>query len=187
MDELQPDALDGVWIGPEETEPVAPRWGTRGQAPGERGCWATKVNGQPCAAARRNDSDYCNAHHGAGLAADPLAASLRGRVASAQARRRRADLRLALGATRLDSPRGALRAAAWVEARAIAERTIGAILDPKLSPEATVKAALAVLDAIDPVQELTLTGELDPSAVEALSWSELQAAAERLGLQASPG
>ena len=50
---------------PEEREAVKlPMYSTRGTTPGLRGCWALNKAGEPCGAARRADTDYCNVHSG---------------------------------------------------------------------------------------------------------------------------
>lgn len=168
-----------------------PKWGTRGESPGIRGCWAVKKDGQPCGAAVRNDSDFCNAHSGHGLAANPAQHSLVGRRRSAEVRRDRAELRLILGSTRLDSPRMALRAEATRAAERLARTTVAAALDPALSPAATVRACLDVIEAAEPKVSATavISGEFDPASA---SLGQLMALATQQGIdltrpeQASP-
>jgi len=67
-----------------------PRYATRADSPGARGCWALKRDGEHCGAARRADSDFCNAHEpsAGGVASSPAEWSLRGRAASVASRRR---------------------------------------------------------------------------------------------------
>lgn len=176
------DSVDGgmrAGANCERDQVAQPAWGTRGDSPGKRGCWALTKAGRPCAAAVRGDSDYCNAHAGVGVAASPAEHSLVGRQRSAEVRRTRADLRLVLGTTRLDTPRAALRAAAILNAERLAGTTIAAALDPTLSPLARAKLALEIVEAVDPKvsTSLSVTGELD---VEQASLGQLmQLAAER--------
>lgn len=165
----------------ERDQVAQPRWGTRADRPGPRGCWALTKAGRHCAAAVRSDGDYCNAHSGIGVAADPAEHSLVGRQRSAEVRRTRADLRLVLGQTRMDTPRAALRAAAILNAERLAGTTIAAALDPALPPLARARLALDIVEAADPkVQtQLSVTGELD---VEQASLGQLIALAEQRGI-----
>jgi hypothetical protein len=144
--------------------PQQPRWGTRADSPGPRGCWALTKAGRACASIRRADSDFCNAHSGRGVAADPAAHSRIGVARSAEVRRTRADLRLVIGSQRLDTPRAALRAAAILNAERLAGTTIAAALDPDLATERRARLALDIIEAVDPKQTsvMTVSGEIDP-------------------------
>lgn len=163
-----------------DDQPRQPAWGVRGDQPGERGCWAIANHGGACRAARRADSDYCSAHAGYGVAADPHGHSLNGRVASAHARRRRADIRLALGAVRLDTPRGALRAAAHLRAERLAWRTIDAALDSDVKPAEAARLALEIIREVDPVATVDISTSFDPAAIDGMSLDEAVAAMQRL-------
>ena len=174
-----------------ETEPTAelalpaspgqPFHGTRGDAPGPLGCWAIKRDGQPCRAAKVGGSDFCSAHSGLGIAKDPAAFAPAGIRASAESRRRRAELRLVIGRTRPDSPRSALKALANVNAARLAGRAVSAALDPEVRPDTAAKLALEIIEATDPKDQSTLTvhGSIDPSTA---SLAELVAFCEGQGI-----
>jgi hypothetical protein len=165
----------------ERDQVAQPAWGTRGDSPGPRGCWAVKKDGAACAAAVRADGDFCNAHSGIGVAADPAKHSPVGSARAAERRRARADLRLIIGNTRMDTPRAALRALAIVNAERLAGTTIAAALDPALPGLARAKLALEVIEAVDPkvTTSLAVTGELD---VEQASLGQLMALAAERGI-----
>jgi hypothetical protein len=162
-------------------EPAQPKWGTRAESPGPRGCWALTKAGRHCAAGAVSGGEFCSAHSGLGIAASPAEHSRVGVKRSAESRRARADLRLVLGTTRLDTPRAALRAAAIVNAERLAASTIAAALDPELSPAQRVRACLDVIEAADPKVSAvaTITGEFDP---EQASLGQLMALAEQQGI-----
>ena len=143
-----------------------PFHGSRGTAPGPLGCWAVKKDGQPCRAAVIRGQEFCSAHSGLGVASDPSVHSPRGVRASAEARRARAELRLALGITRPNSPRSALKAAVSVNAERLASRAVGAALDPSLAPQQAVDSVLKLVEATDPQTTATavVMGEFDPSS-----------------------
>jgi len=163
-------------------EPKAPAWTVRGSAPGPRGCWAINKAGLPCSAPVRSDGDYCNSHSGIGVASDPKGHSAKGREASIASRRRRADLRLVIGSTRLDTPRGALRAAVLLEAERLAGRAVGAALDPQQPPKDVVNNVLALVQAVDPQTTVSasIEGSFDPSTA---SLSQLLSFAESHGIE----
>jgi hypothetical protein len=163
------------------TAPQQPFHGTRGAAPGPRGCWAIASHGSPCAAARRADSDFCNAHSGIGVAANPKGFAAKGLEQSRINRRRRADLRLALGITRKDSPRSALKAAVGLSKERLAWRAVDAALDPSMPSEKAVPAVLSLINEVDPQAELTLS-TADSSAIHSLSLDEALALARAEGL-----
>ena len=166
----------------ERDQVAQPAWGTRAERPGKRGCWALTKAGRHCAAAVRGDGDFCNAHSGIGVAASPAEHSLVGRARSAEARRTRADLRLVLGHTRMDTPRAALRAVAILNAERLAGTTISAALDPSVPPERRARLALDIVEAVDPKVStaLSITSELD---VDNASLGQLIALAEEQGHQ----
>jgi hypothetical protein len=163
-----------------------PFHGTRGTTPGPLGCWAVKRDGQPCRAAQIKGSDFCSAHSGLGIASDPSGHSPRGVKASAESRRRRAELRLVIGRTRPSSPRSALKALANVNAERLAGRAVSAALDPEVRPDTAAKLALEIIEATDPKDQATLTvsGSIDPSTA---TLSELMSFAEAHGISLSEG
>lgn len=177
-------ALPTSPLADSHEEPSAPAWSVRGDAPGLRGCWAVNRQGEPCGAPRRNDSDYCAAHSGFGVAEDPARWSEIGRVASAESRRRRADLRLAIGVPRLNTPRGVLAAATFVEAERVARRVVGAVLDPAVPPAQAARLGLDLVNAVDPQVTATLTTSVptDPEGVSKLSLSQLLTLGEQMGI-----
>jgi hypothetical protein len=169
--------------GTEEVKP--PTHSVRGTAPGLRGCWALNKQQQPCGAARRADGDYCNAHSGySAIAEDPAKWSAIGSAKSAENRRRRATLRLALGHTRLSTPRGVLKASAFAQAEAIAAAALSPISDPSASSMQRHSAALALLREVEPEAQVTVTTSLPatPEGVKELSLSALLSIAQEHGL-----
>lgn len=177
--ELLADSAQGV---------VLPAWSTRGSAPGPRGCWATNKHGEPCGAARRAEGDYCNAHSGLGVAADPSAWAPRAGKARAVQRRRQAALRLQLGITRQSTPRGVLRAHAYVEAERIAARVVDAVLDENVAPAVAARLGLDLIDTVDPQATMTasVTAPSTPEGVAELSLSQLLAVGQSMGIDPSP-
>jgi len=161
--------------------PSQPFHGSRGDAPGPLGCWAVKRDGQPCRAAAAKGGDFCSAHSGLGISADPAAHSPAGIRASAESRRRRAELRLVIGRTRPSSPRSVLKALANVNAERLAGRAVSAALDPEVRPDTAAKLALEIIEATDPKDQATLTvsGSIDPSTA---TLSELMSFAEAHGI-----
>ena len=161
-----------------------PVFGTRAREPGPRGCWALKRDGTPCGAARRHDGDFCGAHSGIGVAADPGRYAPIGRRAAAESRARRAELRHSLGITRPNSIRGTLQAQAWVERERIARAALAPIHGA--DPVAAHRAALAVLDAVEPHERVELVTELpaDPAAIGRMGLAELEALEARGALEA---
>ena len=177
-------ALPTSPLADSHEEPSAPVWSVRGDAPGLRGCWAVNRQGEPCGAPRRNDSEYCSAHSGLGVAADPKGHSRIGVARSVENRRRRADLRLAIGVPRLNTPRGVLAAAAFVEAERVARRVVGAVLDPAVPPAQAARLGLDLVNAVDPQVTATLTASVptDPEGVSKLSLSQLLTLGEQMGI-----
>jgi hypothetical protein len=151
-----------------------PAYGTRASEPGPRGCWAVKANGAPCGAARRRDGDFCGAHSGIGVAADPGRYAAIGQRASAESRTRRKELRHSLGITRPNTARGTLRALVFVERERIARAALAPIgsSDPALAH----RAALALLDAVEPHERVELVTQLptDPAAIAGMGLEELE-------------
>jgi len=167
-----------------QEEPKAPAWSVRGDAPGLRGCWAVNKRSEPCGAPVLKDSDYCSAHSGLGVAEDPARWSEIGRVASAESRARRADLRLAIGVPRLNTPRGVLAAEAYLSAERVARRVVGAVLDPAVPPAQAARLGLDLVNAVDPQVTATLTASVptDPDGVSKLSLSQLLTLGEQMGI-----
>jgi hypothetical protein len=161
-----------------------PAYGVRGDAPGPRGCWAAKRNGEPCGAAPRRGEDYCNGHSGHGVAMNPVEWSAKGRAAAAESRRRRAALRLALGITGTGSPRALLKAAVVAEAERIVAAALSPIGDDSLGSAAKQRAALALLDAADPMAQASLELPLpsNPEGVEQMGLEDLRALAQQVGI-----
>ena len=100
---------------------------------------------------------------------------------AAERRRARADLRMIIGNTRMDTPRSALRALAIVNAERLAGTTIAAALDPSVPPERRARLALDIVEAVDPKvsTSLSVTSELD---MEQASLSQLMALAAERGV-----
>lgn len=163
--------------------PQEPFHGTRGTTPGPGGCWAlTSTRHQPCRAAAIRGRDYCSAHSGLGVARNPAEFSPRGIAASAQSRRAKAELRLALGVTRPGSARSALRAVATQNAVRLAGRAVSAALDPQAEPLKAADLALRIIDQADPQGQnsISVSGSFDPSTA---SWSQLLSFAESQGME----
>lgn len=167
-----------------QEELPAPAYGVRGDAPGPRGCWAVKRNGEPCGAAPRRGEPYCNGHSGHGVAMNPAEWSAKGRAASAESRRRRAALRLALGITGTGSPRSLLKAAVVADAERVVAAALSPIGDPDLGSVQRSRAALSLLDATDPMAQASLELPLptDPQGVEQMSLEDLRALALQVGI-----
>lgn len=163
-------------------EPQQPFHGSRGSEPGHRGCWALNTRGDPCGAARRGDSDFCNAHSGVGVAANPKGFAAKGLEAANRNRRRRADLRIALGVTRPNSPRGLLKLAVNREAERLAWRAVDAALDPSVPSEKAIPAVLSLIEAVDPQAQIELSTALPEGGVKAMSLDELVSFAEANGI-----
>jgi len=176
---------DGVQDGAAVAgEPKAPHHGTRGLAPGPRGCWAVKANGEACGASKMRQADYCSAHMGLGVSQDPAAWSGIGGAAASRKAAQRAELRLALGVSRRSSPRQALKAATAQRAGELAWRAVDAALDPKVEATKAADLALRLFDAVDPLSTLTVSAALPDSvdALQGMSFSGLQSLALAQGL-----
>ena len=179
--------LDAVPHAEDVQAVKQPMHSVRGTTPGHRGCWALNKHGDPCGAARRADSDYCNAHTGHGVAEDPAKWGVVGAAKSADHRRRRATLRLALGETRLSTPRGVLRAAVFADAAAVAEAAMSPILDDSASSTQRHNAALALIREVEPTAQVTVSTPLpsDPEGVKGLPLSALLSIAQEHGITPS--
>ena len=160
-----------------------PAYGVRADERGPRGCWALKRDGTPCSAPSRRDADYCSAHSGLGVAKSPAEWAAVANAASVDSRRRRATLRLALGKAGYNTPRGVLKGAVFAEAERVAAAALAGI-DPSVPPAQRSRAALALLDATDPLlqAELSLPLPSNPEGVEQMGLEELRALAEQVGI-----
>jgi len=69
-------------------------------------------------------------------------------------------------------------------AQDIASRTIAAVLDPDLASDKAVRAALDLIEAVEPRAELTVSAALpaDPAQVESMGLNELLAVARASGI-----
>ena len=154
-----------------------PVHGRRGPSPGARGCWAVKADGTPCRAARRGDGDYCNAHSGMGVAANPAQYAPLAQAKAAENRRVRATLRAALGITRPDTLRGMVRARAYVERERIAAAAVAGATSPDVPIQARARHALALLEAVEPREHVSVEVSAPASAedVGSLGLAELRA------------
>jgi len=177
-------ALPTSPLADSQEEPKAPAWSVRGDAPGPNGCWALNKRGLPCSSFGRKDGDYCNAHSGLGLSADPKGHSRIGVAKSAENRRRRADLRLAIGVTKLNTPRGVLAAEAFLSAERIAGRVVGAITNPQTPDVQAARLGLDLINAVDPQVTATLSAQIPttPEGVADLSFSQLLTLGESMGI-----
>lgn len=174
------EPLEATLTAPVDAPPQ-PVHSVRSETQGARGCWAISTRtGQPCGAAARRGEDYCNAHSGVGVASDPRAHMPLAHEARRENLRVRAEMRLALGSTRPNSPRAILRA----RANADAERLADAAVRDGLKNGAL---ALKVIREVDPAPEVTVRAELPTSVeeLEGLSLSQLMALAERHGINPS--
>ena len=183
----EPDAEDEWEVVPVEDADIdaelpedvpQPKHSVRSDTPGARGCWARAKSGDPCGAAKLRDGDYCAAHSGVGLSSDPAAYAPQGNEASRRARAAQARLRLELGITRPNSPRGHLKARVFAERERLAAVAVnGALDDPRL--------ALRLIEVADPapVAELSVSANLSVEDVESMSMSQLYAVAEKLGIE----
>lgn len=180
-------ALPAAPLADSQEVASLPVWSTRGAAPGPRGCWALNKRGEPCGSARRAEGDYCNAHSGFGVAEDPVKWAAAGSAKAVENRRRRAMLRMELGITRSNTPRGVLKAMAYVERERIAGRVVSAILDPAVPSAQAARLGLELVNTVDPPVQATLSTPLptDPEGVASLSLSELLTVGEQLGISAA--
>src|SRR5262249_26748707 len=78
----------------ERLAPPQPARGTRGSAPGPRGCWGVNSRGEPCGSFKRRDGDFCNGHAGIGVSADPTRYSPKGHEARREQLAMRAEMRM---------------------------------------------------------------------------------------------
>jgi hypothetical protein len=99
-------------------------------------------------------------------------------------RRRQAALRIQLGITRSNTPRGVLRALAFVEAERIAGRVVGAVLDPRTPADRAARLGMDLIDAVDPQATLTATASMPstPEGVADLSLSQLLTIGQEMGI-----
>ena len=140
--------------------------------------------GEPCGAARRADGDYCNAHSGHGVAEDPAKWAVVGAARNNEIRRRRATLRLALGPTRLKTPRGMLKASVYAQSEAVVMAALSPIDDPSATSSQRHQAAMALIREVEPTARLEVSAALpdNPEGVEGLSLTALLQLAEAHGI-----
>src|SRR5262252_6422339 len=157
--------------GRHELELAQPKHGTRGTEPGPRGCWAIKHSGEPCGAAARRGQDFCGAHLGLGVAADPRRYQPLATAAAKANAGRRAQLRASLGLTRRHSTRDLLKAEVFRERERVVAAAMSPIRDSGLGSVARHRAALELLETVEPVTKIELDVELpvDEQGVERLS------------------
>jgi hypothetical protein len=91
-------------------------------------------------------------------------------------------LRIALGITRSDSPRSALKAAVGLSRERLAWRAVDAALDPSVPSEKAVPAVLSLIDAVDPQAEMTLSTALPEGGIQGMSLSQLISFADANGI-----
>jgi len=71
-----------------------------------------------------------------------------------------------------------LKALAFAEAERVAAAALAPIYDSDLSASARAKAALAVIDAVDPPMQASVEVPFDAQGIEALSLSQLRQLAQ---------
>jgi hypothetical protein len=144
-------------------------------------------DGKPCHAAGRNDGDFCNAHSGIGVSADPSANGIKGAAANQARRERRAELKLLLGSTNVNTPKGAMRAAMLMEA----ERLVSKVLREALAPDGDgLKQSdliLRMMEMVEPKQEASLTVPLDSAQLAEMGLRDLMALADAYGITTGDG
>jgi hypothetical protein len=88
----------------------------------------------------------------------------------------------------MDTPRGALRANVIANAERLGGRAVGAALDESVRPEVAARLCLDLIEAVDPKQQTvtTVTGSLDPEALDSMSFRELLSFAQDNGIHPSP-
>jgi hypothetical protein len=162
--------------GAGEGEIAQPFHSTRADAPGPKGCWALARHGESCHAAAIRGTDFCAAHSGNGVSANPSLYAPLGH----QAHR----AKLAVRATMRASPRAVLRA----RVDRNAERLVGTALNGALSSEVPAeKAARLALELIreadPPVQASVEIEKLTSEDIQKLSLNEAMAIARQIGLE----
>src|SRR5580765_240489 len=106
---------------------------------------ALNNRGEPCGAVKRRDGDFCTAHAGLGVAADPQRYAALGHEARREQLATRARLRLVLGDRGRVSARSVLREKANLNAERLAGTAISAALSPETDPVKAAGLALAII------------------------------------------
>jgi hypothetical protein len=157
---------------------------TRADSPGPRGCWARAKHGGSCHAPAVRGQDYCAAHSGLGISADPARYAPIGQAAHREQLAVRATMRAMHGGTRPNSPRAVLRAHVHRNAERLAGRALGAALSPATDDAKAAGIAIRLIETADPPSQATLeiSADLTPEDVDKLSYSELLRVAEAWGI-----
>jgi hypothetical protein len=177
--------------GERQDERLAqPFHSVRADRPGPRGCWAmSRSTGEPCASPAMRGHEFCAAHSGRGISADPT----RWVPAAHEARKRnleiRATIRHLIGDKGRTSPRAVLRAAAIPNAEPLAKRALNGALSPEVDPATGAKLSLAIIREADPPVQATVqvSENITPADVDAMSYRELLALAEQAGIAIPEG
>jgi hypothetical protein len=142
-------------------------------------CRVVRPDGERCRAPATRTYGLCTPHAGGG-GGDYVAMSKAGHAAKAKMRHSR--MLLGIGANRVGSARQRARIAAAARADEIATALVDDVLDADLAPLARQQAVLRILDAVEPLQSMSVEVEMpaDAAGVEALSWQDMQALAARL-------
>jgi hypothetical protein len=151
------------------------------------GLCAVVRGGERCRGIATRLYGLCLPHAGGG-AADMKAVSLAGHAAKAKLRQQR--VLLGVGPNRVGSARQRARVAAALRADEIATALVDDVLDADLAPLARQQAVLRILDAVEPLQTMSVEVEVptDQAGVQALGWVEMQAlASQLLGDEVSSG
>jgi len=144
-------------------------------------CRVIRPDGSRCRRVRIKAYGVCGGHAGTTpLARDPAAHSRLAHASLREARTRRATL--GIGARRIGSARAHARLKALERVEELADALIAPLDDEDLSSVARQVAALRLLDAVEPVQSVSLSLDVpdDPDAVSSLDWQSMQALAASL-------
>ena len=142
-------------------------------------CRYVKPDGVRCGAARMHRYGICVVHAGGGAGDMSRIGKLGGQ---AKARLRMNRQLLGISHARTADPRQALRLAALASAQTLADAALAPLHDPDLGSLARHGAALRILDATFPQEQVTVSVDLpaDEAGVQALSWQDMQALATQL-------
>ena len=143
-----------------------PKHSVRADRPGVRGCWAiSKRTNEPCGSPAAHGGEFCAAHSGLGIAADPQ----RYVPLAHQARKRnleiRATMRHLIGDIGRTSPRQVLRAAVIAQAEPLVGRAVNAALSSEVPDDRAGKLALELIREVDPAvkAEVSLSASMPQS------------------------
>ena len=142
-------------------------------------CQYVRPSGERCRAPRLLDYGICNVHAGGGMQ-DQAAMS---KVAHAQkAKLKLARTTLGISARRAADPRQLSRVLAQARAQEIAEALLAPLDADDLGPMTRQRAAQAILDALWPQEQLSVTLEVpaNEGEVQAMGWREMQQLASEL-------